>query len=141
MENKGGIILGIISGILMIIGGTTGGVGFYSLLPLIASILSLPAEIIFIINIVLLILSFIASFGGFAVLFGVILVARGRIGFGKLFITLGAGMGLFGLILGGIAMYIYGITAVSLIPFLLSTPGLLGSILSVFARLMIKKPD
>ncbi|MFX1561738.1 MAG: hypothetical protein ACFFDP_00325 [Promethearchaeota archaeon] len=141
MKNKGGIIVGLISGILLIIGGATGGVGLFGTLPFIAAVLGLPAEIMMIINIALLILEFIASLGGIAVIIGVLLVAKERIGFGKLLIMLGAGMGLFGLILFGVAMFLSGYLTASLVPFILSSPGLLGAIMSIFARLMIKKPD
>lgn len=140
MKNKGGIILALISGILLIIGGVTGSVGLYGLLPWIASVLGLPPEILTTINLVLLVLGFIASLGGIAVIIGALLVAKERIRTGKLLITLGAGMGLIGFILFVLTMYQSGASIASILPIIYSTPELLGGILSILARFMIKNP-
>ncbi|MFX1563278.1 MAG: hypothetical protein ACFFDP_08215, partial [Promethearchaeota archaeon] len=96
MKNKVGIIIALISGIILILGGVASGVGIYALIPWIASVLGFPPEIIAIINLAILVLDFIAGLGGIAVIIGALLVAKERIGTGKLLIGLGAGMGLIG---------------------------------------------
>ena len=85
------------------------------------------------------IFAIIAGLGGVAVIIGVILVVKDKIGLGKFIIGLGAGMGLIGLIIfiimsvwvGALASIIYGIINGSY--------GLLGVILTIFARRNFKK--
>lgn len=138
MKNKVGIIIALISGIILILGGVTSTVGIYGLIPWIALVLGFPPEILAVINLVLLVLNLIASLGGIAVIIGALLVAKERIGTGKLFIGLGAGMGLIGFIFLVLIMTLTGTPIVSMLPLVYSTPGLLGGILSILARFYIK---
>jgi hypothetical protein len=138
MRNKVAFALGLLGGIVMIFAGVVGGVGFWTLLPLLAAILGLPPEFALLVNLVLVVLSFIAGLGGFAVIIGSFLILANRVGLGKFIVGLGAGMGLFGFILLLAENYLSGTLAVTWLLAILQTPGFLGVVLSILARMVAK---
>ncbi|MFX1393888.1 MAG: hypothetical protein ACFFAH_09970 [Promethearchaeota archaeon] len=137
MVEKKWIWLSILGGILMILSSIIGSVSFFALVFGIASDL-LGSEVAFILSIILIIFAFIAGLGGIAVIIGVILVVRDKIGLGKFIIGLGAGMGLIGFIIFIITSIMAGPLAI-LYAFINGSYGLLGVILTIFARRKFKK--
>lgn len=135
MQNKAAFVLALLGGILMISAGLVGGVGFWALLPLLVAILGLPPEFALLVNSLLMVLSFIAGLGGFAVVIGSFLFLAGRVGLGKFIVGLGAGMGLFGFILLLAGQFVSGTLAATWLFALLQTPGFLGVVLSILARM------
>ncbi|MHA2472672.1 MAG: hypothetical protein ACXAES_05500 [Promethearchaeota archaeon] len=98
MQNTKWVILCIIGGILMILGSTIGSIAFFeTIFGLLSGFLS--QSLINIIEIVLQVLSYIASGGGISVIIGAILVGIGVYRLGKIIIAIGAGMGLIGFII------------------------------------------
>ena len=131
------VLLCILGGILMIISSAVGSVSFFALVFGIASDL-LGEEVALALFIVLTIFAFIAALGGVAVIIGVILVTRDKIGLGKFIIGLGAGMGLIGLIIFIATNFMAGSLAI-LYAFIYGGIGLFGVILTIFARRTFKK--
>ena len=138
MRNKVAFSLGLLGGILMIFAGVVGGVGFWTLLPLLVAILGLPAEFALLVNLVLVVLSFIAGLGGFAIIIGSFLFLANRVGLGKFIVGLGAGMGLIGFILFLAGHFLSGTLAVTWLLAILQMPGFLGVVLSILARMVAK---
>lgn len=131
------VLLCILGGILMIISSAVGSVSFFALVFGIASDL-LGEEVALALSIVLTIFAIIAALGGVAVIIGVILVTRDKIGLGKFIIGLGAGMGLIGLIIFIISSFMAGVLAI-IYALINGGYGLLGVILTIFARRTFKK--
>ena len=136
MEKKW-IWLCILGGLLMFISSVVGSVSFFALVFAIASDL-LGSEAAFILSIVLTIFAIIAGLGGIAVILGVILVVKDKIGLGKFIIGLGAGMGLIGLIIFIITSIMAGPLAI-IYALINGSYGLLGVILTIFSRRKFKK--
>ncbi|TFG19380.1 MAG: hypothetical protein EU529_16395 [Promethearchaeota archaeon] len=114
-----------------------GSVSFFALVFGIASDL-LGEEVALALSIVLTIFAIIAALGGVAVIIGVILVTRDKIGLGKFIIGLGAGMGLIGLIIFIISSFMAGVLAI-IYALINGGYGLLGVILTILARRTFKK--
>ncbi len=140
MENKKWVLICIIGGILMILAGTIGNIGFYRTVfnqlsiwyPQIAPVLKL----------VLQIFSWIALGGGISVIVGAIICGRGSLTLGKFIIGLGTGMGLIGLIIFLITG-IYSGTLVSDLnaiytDILNGSYGFIGVLLTILARMRMK---
>ena len=130
-KNKTAMILGIIAGILLLISGISGLATWET----IKTFVTTHIMDHFIVQIIFSVLIFIASLGGIAVMWGAVLIGKEKVSVGKFFITLGAGLGLIGLI-------------VSLIVVVLSSNfvfnsffsvGTIGLILSIIARLIAGK--
>lgn len=122
----------------MISANVVGGIGLWQYLPLVVALLGLPVDVVFVVNMILSALKWIAGFGGLAVIFGSILLLINRVSLGKFIIGLGAGMGLISLILIFIGYLLSG-TAIITWPLLIwESPGLLGAILSILARYRAK---
>ena len=131
------VLLCILGGILMIISSAVGSVSFFALVFGIASDL-LGEEVALALSIVLTIFAIIAALGGVAVIIGVILVTRDKMGLGKFIIGLGAGMGLIGLIIFIITNFMAGPLAI-VFALISGGIGLFGVILTIFARRTFKK--
>jgi hypothetical protein len=133
-------LLALGGGILLLVAGVSGGVGIYALAFNEISI-QFP-QLTNVLGILLAALTVIASFGGVAVIVGGILVLGGRVTSGKLFIGLGAGVGIFSIIIGlatGLAQG-WGLVASALAVFATGqTLGWVGIFLSIFARIVAKK--
>lgn len=97
MKNKVPVALALIGGFLLVQDGWIGSIGFIDEIAAYAALyFPTMADTI---TLVLTILLYIASLGGIAVILGGILIAMSREGNGKFVIGLGAGIGLFGLII------------------------------------------
>jgi hypothetical protein len=88
-----------------------------------------------IVQVIFAILIFIASLGGISVIIGGFVILKEKIGLGKFLISLGAGLGLIGLIFS----IIVGIIEGSFVIGSFFSIGMIGLILSIVARLMVKR--
>jgi hypothetical protein len=130
-KNKSAMVIAIVAGILLIISGVSGMATWGT----IKDYVTMHVTDNEVVQIVFAILIFIASLGGISVIIGGLLVGKNRIGLGKLFITLGAGLGIIGLIFSIIVAY----TEDSLALGSFFSIGMLGLILSIVARIFAKK--
>jgi hypothetical protein len=130
-KNKGAMFIAIIAGLLLLISGISGIATWETIQNFVTNyiIKNYFVEILF------SILIFIASLGGISVIVGGILIGKNKIGTGKLFIMLGAGFGLIGLLFSIIVTLYEG--SLTLGGFF--SIGGLGLILSIIARMMAKK--
>jgi len=133
-------ILALIGGILLLIAGVSGGIGIYAIA--FQAISTAIPSLTNVLGILLAILTIIASLGGVAVIVGGIMILGGRITSGKLFIALGAGVGILGILIGlatGLAQG-WGLVASAEAVFATGqTLGWIGIFLSIFARFTAKK--
>ena len=90
---------------------------------------------------ILVILANIASLGGIAVFIGGFLLTTDRVGTGKFIIGIAAGLGIFGFIMFIYNMYMAQVSFIEFVNIIATTASLLGPILTIFARVMAKKPE
>ena len=130
-KKKQAMIIAIFAGILLLISGVSGLATWEA----IRNFVTTNIADNYIVQIIFAVLIFIASLGGLSVIIGGLLIGRNKIGTGKLFITLGAGLGLIGLIVSiVVAVMENNFTIGSFF-----SVGAIGLILSIVARLMVKK--
>ena len=130
-KKKQAMIIAIFAGILLLISGVSGLATWEA----IRNFVTTNIADNYIVQIIFAVLIFIASLGGLSVIIGGLLIGRNKIGTGKLFITLGAGLGLIGLIVSiVVAVMENNFTIGSFF-----SVGAIGLILSIIARLMVKK--
>lgn len=130
LNNKKAVIIAIIAGILLLISGISGLAAW-------ETIKDFVTENIIdnnIVQIVFSILILIASFGGISVIIGGLLIGKDKKRTGRLFIALGAGMGLIGLLVTIIVAFTQGSLTVGSF----FSIGMIGLILSIVARRMAK---
>ena len=130
-KKKQAMIIAIFAGILLLISGVSGLATWEAIRNFVTD------NIInnYIVQILFAVLIFIASLGGLSVITGGLLIGKDKINTGKLFISLGAGLGLIGLIVSIIvAIMENNFTIGSFF-----SVGAIGLILSIIARLMVKK--
>jgi hypothetical protein len=130
-KNSKAMAIAIIAGILLLISGVSGLATWETIKDFVTTniIDNTFVQIIF------TILIFIASLGGISVIAGGLLIDKNKIGTGKLLISLGAGLGLIGLIFSIIVAYTEGnLTLGSFFSI-----GVIGLILSIVARAVAKK--
>jgi len=125
------MVIAIIAGLLLLIAGISGAATWEAIKNFVTS--QFPGNEI--LEIVFVILIFIASLGGIAVIIGGLIIGKKKIRTGRLFILLGAGMGIIGLIFSIIVAYTEG--SLTLGSFL--SIGMIGVILSIVARYIAKK--
>ena len=130
-DRKKVMIIAFIAGILLLISGVSGLATWETIKDFVINNIADN----FIIQIIFAVLIFIASLGGISVIIGGLLVGNEKIRTGKLFITLGAGLGLIGLIFS----IVVAIMENNLVIGSFFSVGFLGLILSIVARMMIKK--
>lgn len=123
--------IAIIAGALLLIAGISGATTWEAVKGFVAS--QFPGNEI--LEFVFVILIFIASLGGIAVIIGGLLIGKKKIGTGRLLILLGAGIGIIGLIFSTIVAYNEGNLTIG--SFL--SIGTIGIILSIAARIIAKK--
>jgi len=123
--------IAIVAGILLLISGVSG----FATWETIKEYVTMHVIDNEIVQIVFAILIFIASLGGISVFSGGILIGKKKIMLGKILITLGAGLGLVGLIFSIIIAY----TQDSLKLGSFFSIGTIGLILSIIARMIVKK--
>ena len=128
---KKAILVAIIAGILLLISGINGIAAWETIKDFVTTNIADH----FVIQLIFAVLIFIASLGGLSVIVGGLLIGKGKFGTGKFLISLGAGLGLIGLI---IAIYI-GYSQGSLTIGSFFTIGFIGLLLSIIARMMVKK--
>jgi len=123
--------LAIVAGILLLGIGVTGAATWETIRNFVVTFLGGHWAIILLFQVLIL----IASLGGIAVICGGILIGAGRTFIGKLFIGLGAGTGLIGLIL---VIVLPGLQQGDIKLALGTTTGIVGIILSILARMIAK---
>ncbi|MFX0097061.1 MAG: hypothetical protein ACFE7E_04810 [Candidatus Hodarchaeota archaeon] len=138
-SNFPSLILATIAGILLIVSRTSGGLGFYgTILSYIA--VQFGGEVALVVSYLLWALSIIASLGGFAVIIGGFLIHRGRVTTGRFIISIGAGMGIIGLLVEIGSAALQGWTSlVGLLFAMTQSLSWIGIILSIVASLLAKK--
>ena len=130
-KNSKAMAIAIVAGILLLISGVSG-------LATWEEIRNFVTENIvdnYLIQTIFAALIFIASLGGISVIIGGILIGKDNINVGKFLISVGAGLGLLGLIVT-IIVFLYEGTLTLGSFFSL---GAIGLILSIVARLLVKK--
>jgi hypothetical protein len=133
-------LLALVGGVCLIMAGVSGGVGIYALA--LTEIVALYPQLAGIVAVVLPILSAIASLGGVAVIIGGIFILGVRLTTGKLLIMLGAGFGIFGIVIGlasGLAQGWGLVQSATAVFATYQTIGWIGIFLSILARMMAKK--
>ena len=138
MKNELSVALALIGGFLLFQVSWVGSIGFMADIALYAqTYFPAAAEMI---TLVLTILLYIASLGGIAVIIGGILIAMDRIGIGKFVIGLGAGVGLFGLIIMLVEAYLAGGVAAltDILTMISQSIAWIGVIMSIVARSLAK---
>jgi len=123
--------LAIVAGILLLGIGVTGAATWETIRNFVVTFLGGHWAIILLFQVLIV----IASLGGVAVICGGILIGTGRTSIGKLFIGLGAGTGLIGLIL---VIVLPGLQQGDIKLALGTTTGIVGIILSILARMIVK---
>lgn len=123
--------IAIVAGILLLISGVSG----FATWETIKEYVTMHVIDNEIIQIVFAILIFIASLGGISVIAGGIFIGKKKIMLGKILITLGAGLGLIGLIFSIIIAF----TQDSLTLGSFFSIGTIGLVLSIIARMIVKK--
>jgi hypothetical protein len=130
-KNSKAMAIAIVAGILLLISGTSGFATWENIKTFVIENIADN----YIIQIVFAFLIFFASLGGISVILGGILIGKEKIRTGKILISLGAGLGLLGLIFTIVVSLFEG-------SFTLTTffsIGAIGLILSIIARLMVKR--
>ncbi len=130
-QNSKAMIIAIAAGILLLVAGVSGVATWETIKDFVTTHIMDNS----IVQIVFVILIFIASLGGIAVIAGGLLIGKDKIGTGKLLISLGAGLGLIGLIVSIVVAYMEKNLAISSF----FSIGAAGLILSIVARIMVKK--
>jgi len=130
-KNKNAMIVAIIAGLLLLIAGINGIAAWETIKGFVIANIADN----FIVQIVFAILIFIASLGGLSVIAGGILIGKGKVGTGKFLISLGAGLGIIGLIISIYVAYNQGSLTIGSF----FSIGAIGLILSIVARFMAKK--
>jgi len=130
-KNRKAMFIAILAGLLLLIAGVSGLATWETIKEFVNKHI-IDNNIV---QIIFAILIFIASLGGISVIAGGLLIGKNKIGTGKLLITLGAGLGLIGLIFSIIVAYTEGnFTLGSFFSI-----GTIGLILSIIARVIAKK--
>jgi len=130
-QNSTAMVIAIVAGILLLIAGVSGAATWETIRDFVDT--HLMDNII--VQIVFIVLIFIASLGGLAVIIGGLLIGKNKVGAGKLLISLGAGLGLLGLIFTIVVAYAEN----NLIISSFFSIGTIGLILSIIARIVAKK--
>ena len=130
-KNSKSMDIAIVAGILLLIAGVSGVATWETIKDFVTNHV-MDNDIVQIIFVVLI---FIASLGGIAVIAGGLLIGKDKIRTGKFLIALGAGFGLIGLIFSIAVAYMEKNLTIS--SFL--SIGAIGLILSIVARIIAKK--
>lgn len=131
MRNTLAMSLAIVAGVMLLGVGITGTAAWETIRNFVTGFLGEHWALILLFRVLL----FIASLGGIAVIIGGVLIGAGRTSVGKLFILLGTGIGLLGLLVGIALPWLQqGTTELAL-----STgTGTMAIILSIVARMVAK---
>ena len=128
---------------MLITNGATGSIGYLQLIADIPVLFPQLLGTLWLINIILYVLVFLAGLGGIGVIIGGFLLTKGRLSSGKLLIGLGAGLGLIGLLVSlGQLLYTSGLGAVvNFVMVASQSAGWVGTVLSIIARLAAGKSN
>ena len=140
ISSKVAALLAYTSGTLLILAGATGSVGIIGTVIeyLIDTLGGSAADML---SIFLHVLNFVADLGGVSVIIGGSLIMNEKITTGKIMITLGAGMGLFGFLLTLASAFLHGWTSIiNLLIIMTQSAGWIGVILAISATLIAKAP-
>ncbi len=140
LKNKIPWLLCVAGGVMLIISGATGNIGFFDLIAEVVA--SIPELVPFLdaLEIIRTVLGTLASFGGNTVLVGGFFLTIDRVRTGKILVGLGAGMGIFGLLIN-IGQIAYTVSFGASINWLISTAMTMngaGVLLTILARMMAK---
>ena len=130
-DNKKAMIVAILAGILLLISGISGLATWETIKDFVINNIIDNSFV----QIIFAVLIFIASLGGISVIIGGLLIGKVKIRTGKLFINLGAGLGIIGLIFSIIVAIIEN----DLIIGSYFSVGFIGLILFIISRSLIKK--
>ncbi|MBI5001139.1 MAG: hypothetical protein HZB92_06400 [Euryarchaeota archaeon] len=130
LVNKSAMYVAIVGGILLLVAGLTGAAAWAQIRDAVAHYITSDPLVMDIFGWLII----VASFGGFAVILGGLLIGYEHEWGGKFLIMLGAGMGLIGFIIAFATWYLNGMTVMFTIGG--SIIGLVGIILSIIARQM-----
>jgi hypothetical protein len=130
-KNSKAMGVAIVAGILLLIAGVNGIAAWSEIERFVTENIADN----FVIQMVFVVLIFIASLGGIAVIAGGLLIGKDKVGTGKFLIALGAGLGLIGLIISIYIAYTEGSLTIGSF----FSIGAIGLILSIIARMMAKK--
>jgi len=130
-KNKQAMVIAIIAGIFLLVAGVSGLATWETIQDFVTK--NIIDNVI--VQIVFAVLIFIASLGGISVITGGLLIGKNNVGIGKFLITLGAGLGLIGLIFSIIVVYMEGNLTIGSF----FSIGAIGLILSIIARMRAKK--
>jgi len=136
-RNRAACWLLVVSGMLMIAGGVINGPGIIGAIGqlLVKSQLITNPILVLLIAVVVWICAIFGLFGGFSVIFGAYIISKNHIRLGKLIVGLGAGGGLFTLIILVLLALSWGIYAfLGLIWALTHSIGAMGVLLSIYGR-------
>ncbi len=137
-SNKAACWILVISGLLMIVGGVVNGpgiIGVIGLLLLKSQILT-SFLLVFLIVVIVGICAIFGLFGGFSVIFGAYVISKNHIRLGKLIVGLGAGGGLFTLII----LVFLALSSGVIMDFLWTLThsiGAMGILLSIYGRMKV----
>lgn len=131
------ISLAVLSSLFLLVSGTTGAASWLKTKDFVLNFLNFQ-----ILELPLIILTIIASFGGLSVLIGGVLIYRERFFWGRLFITLGSGAGIISLSANIFAVFASG-EKIDLLNtfFSLSTLGILLALASQISSLKLAKDN
>ena len=152
MKNSIWILLCFLGGVLMIIGSAIGSAVFYVFFANLVSSYISP-DFMPLVSVILVILEFIAFYGGYSVIVGTILILIDQIRLGKIIIMVATSFGILGLVFY-IGIWILGYSGIAVSPAVQATldqmysfftynTGLAftGTIIAVIGRYGIKKPE
>lgn len=132
-RNRTAMIIAIVAGIMLFVAGVNGAAGWETIKTIVATYITDNNAV----QTVFAILIFIASLGGISVIIGGLLIGKNKVSIGKILLSLGAGMGLIGLIIHTVLDVVAG-------SFLIGTyisVGGIGLILSIIARYIAKSEN
>ncbi len=130
-RNKAAMVIAIAAGTLLFVAGVNGAASWEVIRSIVSTYITDNAEI----QTVFAVLIFVASLGGISVAIGGLAIGKNFVFFGKILISLGAGMGLIGLIVNIILAAVQN----SFVASTYLSAGGIGLILSILARYIIKK--
>jgi hypothetical protein len=129
-QNSTAMVIAIVAGILLLIAGVTGVATWET----IKQFVNVHFVDNIIVQYIFIVLIFIASLGGISVIAGGLLIGKNKVGIGKLFIILGVGIGIIGLIFSSYVAYKEGNLTIGSF----CSVGAIGIILSIVARFVAK---
>jgi hypothetical protein len=129
-QNSTAMVIAIVAGILLLIAGVTGVTTWET----IKQFVNVHFVDNIIVQYIFIVLIFIASLGGISVITGGLLIGKNKVGIGKLFIILGVGIGIIGLIFSSYVAYKEGNLTIGSF----CSVGAIGIILSIVARFVAK---